>query len=262
PLLLERLYPWLARAPSQAKALQRTFFAKGMEHINEPHFSHIPRWESTTSLQRFFAPSFQEELKGFDPMAGLLANLPQEIRDWEPLGKAQYLEIVTLLSGYLLSSQGDRMLMGNSVEGRFPFLDHNVMEFANKLPPEAKLRVLDEKHLLKRAAKDLVPESILRRPKQPYRAPDAQSFVQENSPEYIDDVTCKSAIADAGVFDPTGVQRLLDKCRRFREQTPSNADNMAVLGIISTQLIHHLLVRGKGPSFDIPDQLTPWQDLV
>ena len=44
------------------------------------------------------------------------------------------------------------MLMGNSVEGRFPFLDAEVMELANGLPAAYKLKVLDEKHVLKRAA--------------------------------------------------------------------------------------------------------------
>jgi asparagine synthetase B (glutamine-hydrolysing) len=92
------------------------------------------------------------------------------IRIWDPLARDQYLEIRTLLSGYLLASQGDRVAMASSVEGRFPFLDVEVIELACSLPPNFKLRVLDEKHVLKRAATGLVPESIIRRPKQPYRA--------------------------------------------------------------------------------------------
>ena len=71
------------------------------------------------------------------------------------------------------------MLMAHSVEGRFPFLDVDVVELANALPASSKLRGLDEKHVLKRAAAGLVPEEIIRRPKQPYRAPDALSFVGE-----------------------------------------------------------------------------------
>jgi asparagine synthase (glutamine-hydrolysing) len=263
PRLLERLYPWLTRSPAAAKELQRTFFAKGIDRIDQPYFSHIPRWESASSLQRLFSADFRASQREYNPTLALLQELPlEQINRWEPLGKAQYIEIVTLLSGYLLSSQGDRMLMGNSVEGRFPFLDYRVMEFANALPPEAKLRVLDEKYLLKQAAADLVPATILNRPKQPYRAPDAQSFVQDGAPEYIREVTSEAAVRDAGVFSPVAVSRLMDKCRKHRERTPSNADNMALLGVLSTQLVHHQLVRGKGPAVRVLDELNIWHDEV
>ena len=61
-------------------------------------------------------------------------------RRWTPLAQDQYLEVRTLLSGYLLSSQGDRMLMAHSVEGRFPFLDSTWWTLADSLPPSYKLR--------------------------------------------------------------------------------------------------------------------------
>src|SRR5204862_5570091 len=109
--------------------------------------------------------------------AALLADLPAAFPSWTPLAQDQYLEIRTLLGPYLLGSQGDRMLMAHSVEGRFPFLDPDVIDLAHSLPDTAKLRVLDEKHVLKRVARSLVPREIIARKKQPYRAPDALSFV-------------------------------------------------------------------------------------
>src|SRR5205823_8913124 len=135
------------------------------------------RWKGTAALKRLFSAGLRETLGGRDARAALLATLPEEFREWSFLGQDQYLEVRTLLSGYLLSSQGDRMLMAHSVEGRFPFLDRDVAALANRLPSDYKLRVLDEKHVLKRAARDLIPPEILARPKQPYRAPDALSFV-------------------------------------------------------------------------------------
>jgi asparagine synthetase B (glutamine-hydrolysing) len=127
------------------------------------------------------------EAAGRNAVSELIARLPPEFPQWSSLAQDQYLEIQTLLSGYLLSSQGDRMLMAHSVEGRFPFLDEGVVALANSLPPAHKLRVLDEKHVLKRVAEPIVPPEIIARKKQPFRAPNALSFVSSDAPPYIAD---------------------------------------------------------------------------
>ena len=62
------------------------------------------------------------------------------------------------------------MLMANSVEGRFPFLDVHVAEFAARLPERLRLRDLQEKYLLRKAVAPLLPDAVARRPKRPYRA--------------------------------------------------------------------------------------------
>jgi asparagine synthase (glutamine-hydrolysing) len=141
------------------------------------------------------------------------------------------------------------MLMGNSVEGRFPFLDANLAEFARRLPAEHKMRGMDEKHLLKRAFADLVPEEILRRPKQPYRAPDSASFFSSAPPAWIDDVTSPTAVADAGIFQPVIVEKLLEKCRRNGGRGVSNTDNMRLVAVLSTQLLDRLFLSGNTHSF-------------
>ena len=86
-------------------------------------------------------------------------TLAEGFSGFTPLGRAQYLEVKTFLQGYLLHSQGDRMLMAHSVEGRFPFLDHRIVEFAARLPDRLRLRVLREKYLLRRAVAPLLPLS-------------------------------------------------------------------------------------------------------
>jgi asparagine synthase (glutamine-hydrolysing) len=244
PRLLERLYPYLARSPVSQQALAREFFGAGRERGGEPGFGHQTRWRSAAALSRLFDPAVRAEGARQDVVARLLASLPPEFARWAPLAQDQYLEVRTLLSGYLLSSQGDRMLMGHSVEGRFPFLDADVVELANALPAAFKLRGLDEKHVLKRVAAGLVPDAIVRRPKQPYRAPDALSFVGDGRPEWVDEVISDAALADVGVFDRRAAAQLWRKCRDRRgEGQLSNADNMALVGVLSTQLLHRALVR-------------------
>jgi asparagine synthase (glutamine-hydrolysing) len=243
PRLLDRLYPYLSRSPAAHQAMAREFFGRGLEQWAAPGFAHQTRWRSAAALQRLFAPEFRREAQRVDVVARLLASLPVGFARWSPLAQDQHIESRTLLSGYLLSSQGDRMLMAHSVEGRFPFLDPEAADLADSLPASFKLRVLDEKHVLKRAAEGLVPEEILRRPKQPYRAPDALSFVGAGVPDWVREVVDRRSVADAGVFDPGSVDRLWRKCRDTGggEQF-SNADNMALCGILSTQLLHQQLV--------------------
>ncbi len=249
PRLLERLYPYLARSPAAARAMSRRFFAEGLDRVGEPGFSHRPRWSAAAALKRLFTPGVRAAAKPGQAESELLADLPPAFGAWDPLSQAQYLEVRTLLSGYLLSSQGDRMLMANAVEGRFPFLDSEVVAFANALPPTSKLHVLDEKHVLKRAARDLIPSEILERPKQPYRAPDAPSFVGAGAPEYVGEVLAPQALLRAGVFEVAPVTALLAKCREHGDGGRlSNADNMAFLGVLSTQLLWEAFVRRRPES--------------
>jgi asparagine synthase (glutamine-hydrolysing) len=246
PRLLEKLYPYLARSPAAARAMSRRFFAEGLDRADEPGFSHGPRWRAAAALKRFLAPEMRAAAAPGRAETDLLADLPSAFRGWDPLSQAQYLEVRTLLSGYLLSSQGDRMLMAHSVEGRFPFLDVDVVAFANALPPSAKLHVLDEKHVLKRAAGDLIPREILERPKQPYRAPDAPSFVGTEAPGYVAEVLAEGAIESAGIFEAAPVAALAAKCReQGAAGRLSNADNMAFLGVLSTQLLWHGFIRQR-----------------
>ena len=244
PLLLERLYPYLSRSPVAQRGMAREFFGRGRERWREPGFAHQTRWQAAAGLKRLLAAGVRPAVEEVDVVGRLLATLPDDFPRWSPLAQDQYIEARTLLSGYLLSSQGDRMLMAHSVEGRFPFLDSDVVDLANALPSRLKLRVLDEKYVLKRAAEGLVPPEILRRTKQPYRAPDALSFVGPATPEWAAEVTSRRAVEEAGVFDPAAVERLWRKCQAAGggEQF-SNADNMSLVGVLSTGLLHEQLVR-------------------
>lgn len=238
-----RLYPWMERSPGRTPAFAAAFFAKNLS-LDDPAMSHRPRWDTTATLKSMLA----SDLRG-DSAAGhdLVTAMPEGSGRWEMLSRAQWLEMTTLLPGYILASQGDRMLMANSVEGRFPFLDVAVGRFANSVPAEQKIRGLDEKHLLKLAFADLLPAEIVRRPKQPYRSPDAASFFAEGTPDWVDGVTCPQAVARAGVFRPQMVDALMAKARRRRGRGLSNTDNMRLVAVLSTQLLVDQVRAAKQP---------------
>jgi len=234
PLLFRKLYPYLPKLQAQSAAYLKAFFATELDAIGDPLFSHLPRFRSTAGAKLFFSGDLRSSLAHYDALDDLRASLPENFRRWHPLSQAQYLETAYLLPGYILSSQGDRMAMANAVEGRFPFLDHRVVEMAARIPPSLKLRGLTEKHVLRRAADDLVPARMASRPKQPYRAPDSASFLGVAPPPYVERCLSGPAIRAAGLFDPGAVEKLMLKGRRgalggFR-------DNAALTGILSTQL--------------------------
>jgi asparagine synthase (glutamine-hydrolysing) len=246
PALLGRLYPYLARSPVSQQAMARQFFGRHLDRWREPGFAHGTRWQTTSALGRLFSPDIRAAVAGRDLTAEFLSTLPPDFPSWTFLAQDQYIEIRTLLSGYLLSSQGDRMLMAHSVEGRFPFLDRHVVELANSLPASFKLCGLDEKHVLKRASAGLVAPEILARKKQPYRAPDALSFVGPGAPSWIAEVMSEAALEDVGVFDARVAGQLFAKCTaRGTAAQFSNADNMALVGVLSTQVLHDALIRGR-----------------
>jgi asparagine synthase (glutamine-hydrolysing) len=243
PRLLKRLYPYLELG-RQGVDLLRKVYGVGLEDPGAVGFSHLIRWNTTGRIARFYAPGFREETAAEDPVASLLASLPPEVAGWRPLARAQHLEMTTLLANYLMSAQGDRMLMGNSVEGRFPFLDHRVIELAARLKDSIKLRSLDEKHVLKRVSERWVPERVRQRPKFPYRAPIAGALAAADGPEWMREKLSRDEVDRLGVFDSAKVEKLTTKLRA-RPEHVSEADNMALVAIATTQLLASTFVNER-----------------
>ena len=170
-----------------------------------------------------------------------LSFLQDDLGGLDYFNRAQYVECKLLLANYLLSSQGDRMAMAHSVEGRFPFLDHRVVEFAGRLPVNYKMKVLNEKYILKQAVKDILPERVVRRKKQPYMAPDILSFFGAGEPAYLEHYLSDPLLKEADLFNPGAVSKLLKKCRKGGRQ--GFKENMAFVGILSSQILYDKMVK-------------------
>ena len=251
PLLLDRLYPWMARSPREGREMAQRFFSRNLDP-DAPAFSHLPRFGAAAALKRLFSPALREATEGRDALGELLDDLPQGYAGWGPLARAQYLEMRTLLAGYLLPAQGDRVSLAHGVEGRMPFLDSGVVACAASLPEAHKLHVLEEKYVLKKMAARLVPRAILERPKQPYRAPDAVAFLGRDEPPYVAELLGERSLREAGLFDPEQVRRLVAKCRAGAGGSLGNADNMAFVGALSAQILWHELCRTPPPRAAAP----------
>ena len=249
PRLLERLYPYIFSGPNEkARAYLKSFYRKGLNDTASPVYSHLPRWRNTSQLQTFLAQSVEAVARTpEDFIVDFSRTLPEDIDRWPMLSRAQYIEMKLFLSNYLLSTQGDRMIMAHSVEGRYPFLDHRVIEFAFRLPTRYRLNGLTEKFILKRAARGVVPDRVIDRPKQPYRAPISSVFFGPQAPDYVETMLSETALRETGYFNPQRVSRIVQKSRKSPEGLTSERENMALVGILSTQLFHQRFIRDFPP---------------
>jgi len=201
---------------------------------------HELRWGHMAAAKSLYSHAMRETLAGSDPRDELRLALPPDFESLPPMRRAQVLDVHTLLTGYLLAAQGDRMSMSHSVEARVPFLDHHLIELLARVPDSAKLYALDEKHLLKRALGDRLPAEIAQREKAAYTAPAWRAF-SSPAPEYLDEVLSPRSVEAAGCFDPGAVAGLLEACRR---EPGSVSDYFsAFVAVLSTQLLDHLFVQ-------------------
>lgn len=240
PMLLAKLYPYILDQARGINPFWQKFFQQGLENVDDPFYSHTIRWNNSAKLGLFLSEQMKEHFHPQDFQEELRRQLPPDFFGWHSLNRAQFLEMQLFMSGYLLSSQGDRMMMGNSVEGRFPYLDHRLLEFAAQLPPEMKIRGLSEKHLLKETFSDLLPAKIVRRSKQPYRAPICQAFLAKNAPDSIRRVLEPDYLKQCGYFKPDAVNRLITKLSATPH--PAARDEMALNSILSLQLLHYQFI--------------------
>ena len=115
----------------------KRFFGQDLEQVDDLLFSHYPRMRNSAQCKQFYSGAMKAATTD-SALQQLRAWMPEQASGWAPLHRAQYIESRLLMDGYLLSSQGDRMLMANSIEGRFPFLDPRVIMFANGLSARMK----------------------------------------------------------------------------------------------------------------------------
>jgi len=146
----------------------------------------------------------------------------------EHIQNSLYFESKTFLPGLLLV--GDKLAMANGLEERFPFLDNDLVEFAQKIPIRYKLanlenmkkldentagnkRVLygdyyDGKNVLRHAMKDILPEKIINRKKQGFSSPDESWYRGENA-AYVKELLLGKNIACHEFIEPAFIQNII-----------------------------------------------------
>jgi asparagine synthase (glutamine-hydrolysing) len=250
PLLLKKLYPYLPQMKNANPTTLKLFFGFRLEDIGNPFYSHLLRWNNSNHIKKHLTDNLKNEISNYSVFDELEKSLPAGFNNWGDLEKAQWLETTIFMSGYLLSSQGDRMGMANSVEGRYPFLDYRLIEFCTSLPANLKLNGLNEKFLLKKLMQNKIPDRIVKRSKQAYRAPIKSVFLSKDSPEYVREMLSPDYTTKAGIFNTDSVSSLLSRIEKTGIST--EVDNMALTTIISTHLLYFQFIEKHGPGSNPP----------
>jgi asparagine synthase (glutamine-hydrolysing) len=243
PMLIEKLYPYVFKQAARSRQFLYKFYSVSPEELDDPLFSHTIRWKNTGKNVSFFSDDVLSDVADYHPVQEVADHLPPDFTARDPLSKAQFLEMTIFLSNYLLSSQGDRVAMAHSLETRMPYLDHRLIDFAFRLPSKWKLNGMDEKHILKKAAASVLPGRICRRPKQPYRAPIVEPFLDHEQDDYVEALLSERGLRQAGLFNEKKVSGLIRRIRNTDSKRIGEPQQMAFIGILTTQLLQHRFVQ-------------------
>jgi len=236
---IKSLYPHLDHYADKRRFGLMKMYYEGFLTSFENDFAGLNiRIANNKAIANYFNKDLRISFDEDQLLQKLQTILPDDFSKWSLMQKNSFLELKTLLPGYLLSSQGDRMAMSHSIEGRFPFLDHRVVEKAFAMPDEYKLKGFDQKHILKEVFKDIIPKEITNRPKRPYMAPDLSAFIGKNGElsQLSAEMLSEERVADYGIFDYEMIKKFLRKFRRGVPETTGYRDNMVFIFMLTTQL--------------------------
>jgi asparagine synthase (glutamine-hydrolysing) len=167
------------------------------------------------------------------------AALPPQVPA-SPLSQLQNVEMKTRLPDFI-ELKLDRISMGHAVEVRVPFLDHEVVEYAARIPDRFKVRRRQRKWILRAAVEDLIPDLVRLRPKRPLSAPYRRWFRQP-LPEFAAELLSDRALRRSGYFDPLEVRRRLEAHRSGAVDS-----GQSLTGVLAIQVLDELFVRNGRP---------------
>lgn len=180
--------------------------------------------------QRLYSPSLREATAGMDAYREHRRHLARVATE-DPLNQLLYLDLKTFLPCLNLTYT-DKTSMAVALEARVPFLDHEFVALAGRVPPELKLKGLHSKYVLKRAAESRLPREIVWRKKAGFRAPVRAWLANELRP-MVDELLSPERVARRGYFDYSEVRRIVDDNLSGRED-----NSLKVYQLLTLELWH------------------------
>jgi asparagine synthase (glutamine-hydrolysing) len=200
---LARRWPRLDNAPRvfRAKATLEAL-ASDSAHGYLRSITPLPDIERRS----LFTPAMRDLLGDYDPAQVLSTHFAEADLE-DPLGRAQYADLLTWLPGRMLVKV-DRASMANGLEVRPPLLDHEFVEWSLGIPHGLKLKGFDGKRLFKKALEPFLPPQFLNRPKQGFSLPLAQWLRTCLAPR-LHAMCDEGRLSGTGLFNPTALRDLV-----------------------------------------------------
>jgi asparagine synthase (glutamine-hydrolysing) len=268
PKLLARVHGEVGAGVARNTELWQRFFGRHLTEVDDPLYSHRIRWENTAWTRRLLASDVRDAGDAGRFVDAGRMEFPSGWSSWTDLSRAQWLEIETFLSPYLLSCQGDRVAMAHGIEVRYPYLDPKVADFAFGLPSRLKMPGLRDKLTLRTLAQRSLPREVAQRPKIPYRAPMTAPFFGPDSGGIAEDLLSEAECKRFGLVDARVADRLVTKARRLDGRLAGEREEMALVGALTLQLWARSFlddfatrVRERRASLDV-SELHVFEDLV
>ncbi|MGH9927591.1 MAG: asparagine synthetase B family protein, partial [Pyrinomonadaceae bacterium] len=192
-------------ASRMRQRLLRTFLNVSSD-IENIYFDNFAVFPASTQVQ-LLTTEARKRTGPLDPYAGVRAVLEQTDAT-SLLDRLLYADIKTYLQELLMKQ--DQMSMATSVESRVPFLDHKLVEFSCSLPERLKLRGGTTKYILRQSMKDVLPKSILSRPKMGFPVPIGAWFRGAYS-SVVDEYVLGERARARGIFEPDFVRGLVKR---------------------------------------------------
>ena len=138
------------------------------------------------------------------------------------VNQSAYLWSKSTLQNYILSVLGDRSEMAHSIEGRVPFLDHKIAEFAMKLPMHLKIREMNEKYILKEATRPVLTDTIYKRIKHPFLSAPIRAKSNLKFYDFIQQTLRSDTLKQLRIFDREKIIQTLDKLHTRPDEEQAN----------------------------------------
>ena len=159
------------------------------------------------ALLALYTPAFRAELAGVAAQAPMLEFLQPLGVDVPPLARMLALEQRFFLADHNLPYT-DKMSMAVGVEVRVPFLDLDLVDFADRIPLYLRQRGQEGKWVLKKAMEPYLPHDVIYRPKTGFGAP-LRRWMRHELKELLGDLLSVASLKRRGLFDPVAVHKLI-----------------------------------------------------